>query len=100
MCIRDRVRSAPVRPMGALVRARRLACGGGVVVDRLHGRDNAVRDVRVYQAPLLVDGGGDAGDPVAVGDDPGGGRVEAVSYTHLRAHETPEHLVCRLLLEK
>eukprot|EP00658_Telonema_sp_P-2_P046407 TRINITY_DN34568_c0_g1_i1.p1 TRINITY_DN34568_c0_g1~~TRINITY_DN34568_c0_g1_i1.p1 ORF type:complete len:131 (-),score=21.78 TRINITY_DN34568_c0_g1_i1:76-468(-) len=28
-----------------------------------------------------------------VGDD-------AVSYTHLRAHETPEHLVCRLLLEK
>src|SRR5678816_874450 len=22
---------------------------------------------------------------------------EAVSYTHLRAHETPEHLVCRLL---
>src|SRR5678815_5957328 len=27
-------------------------------------------------------------------------RMEAVSYTHLRAHETPEHLVCRLLLEK
>ena len=26
--------------------------------------------------------------------------VAAVSYTHLRAHETPEHLVCRLLLEK
>src|SRR5678816_4727308 len=26
--------------------------------------------------------------------------VIAVSYTHLRAHETPEHLVCRLLLEK
>eukprot|EP00658_Telonema_sp_P-2_P028434 TRINITY_DN21787_c0_g1_i3.p1 TRINITY_DN21787_c0_g1~~TRINITY_DN21787_c0_g1_i3.p1 ORF type:complete len:331 (+),score=131.93 TRINITY_DN21787_c0_g1_i3:156-1148(+) len=25
---------------------------------------------------------------------------DAVSYTHLRAHETPEHLVCRLLLEK
>ena len=33
-----------------------------------------------------------------------GGVLEAfympVSYTHLRAHETPEHLVCRLLLEK
>src|SRR5674536_368501 len=27
-------------------------------------------------------------------------RVAPVSYTHLRAHETPEHLVCRLLLEK
>eukprot|EP00658_Telonema_sp_P-2_P067587 TRINITY_DN56503_c0_g1_i1.p1 TRINITY_DN56503_c0_g1~~TRINITY_DN56503_c0_g1_i1.p1 ORF type:complete len:140 (+),score=52.26 TRINITY_DN56503_c0_g1_i1:119-538(+) len=26
--------------------------------------------------------------------------TSAVSYTHLRAHETPEHLVCRLLLEK
>ena len=25
---------------------------------------------------------------------------ESVSYTHLRAHETPKHLVCRLLLEK
>src|SRR5674536_251869 len=24
----------------------------------------------------------------------------AVSYTHLRAHETPEQIVCRLLLEK
>eukprot|EP00658_Telonema_sp_P-2_P067632 TRINITY_DN5655_c0_g1_i6.p1 TRINITY_DN5655_c0_g1~~TRINITY_DN5655_c0_g1_i6.p1 ORF type:complete len:106 (-),score=3.78 TRINITY_DN5655_c0_g1_i6:65-382(-) len=26
--------------------------------------------------------------------------IRTVSYTHLRAHETPEHLVCRLLLEK
>ena len=25
---------------------------------------------------------------------------KAVSYTHLRAHETSLHLVCRLLLEK
>ena len=25
---------------------------------------------------------------------------DPVSYTPLRAHETPEHLVCRLLLEK
>src|SRR5674536_244536 len=24
-----------------------------------------------------------------------GNAVDAVSYTHLRAHETPEHLVCR-----
>eukprot|EP00658_Telonema_sp_P-2_P069771 TRINITY_DN59159_c0_g1_i1.p2 TRINITY_DN59159_c0_g1~~TRINITY_DN59159_c0_g1_i1.p2 ORF type:complete len:120 (+),score=27.52 TRINITY_DN59159_c0_g1_i1:205-564(+) len=28
------------------------------------------------------------------------GHAVSVSYTHLRAHETPEHLVCRLLLEK
>ena len=26
--------------------------------------------------------------------------VRAVSYTHLRAHETDSYLVCRLLLEK
>ena len=26
--------------------------------------------------------------------------VEAVSYSHLRAHETDSYLVCRLLLEK
>ena len=26
--------------------------------------------------------------------------VSAVSYTHLRAHETDQYLVCRLLLEK
>ena len=37
--------------------------------------------------------------PAAGGDVPAVDR-EAVSYTHLRAHETPEHLVCRLLLEK
>src|SRR5450756_485019 len=29
-----------------------------------------------------------------------GGAVAAVSYTHLRAHETRHDLVCRLLLEK
>eukprot|EP00658_Telonema_sp_P-2_P052919 TRINITY_DN41279_c0_g1_i1.p1 TRINITY_DN41279_c0_g1~~TRINITY_DN41279_c0_g1_i1.p1 ORF type:complete len:106 (-),score=44.46 TRINITY_DN41279_c0_g1_i1:69-386(-) len=34
------------------------------------------------------------------GEDPPLEPLMAVSYTHLRAHETPEHLVCRLLLEK
>src|SRR5665811_52530 len=29
-----------------------------------------------------------------------GGPLQAVSYTHLRAHETVLDLVCRLLLEK
>src|SRR5678816_3589722 len=51
-------------------------------------------DGRLYYAAvwtgeeMIVWGGGDqrSGNPV--------------SYTHLRAHETPEHLVCRLLLEK
>src|SRR5678815_1641447 len=39
----------------------------------------------------------DARDPLAtLAERP----LPPVSYTHLRAHETPEHLVCRLLLEK
>src|SRR5665647_3834494 len=30
----------------------------------------------------------------------GANAIDAVSYTHLRAHETDSYLVCRLLLEK
>src|SRR5678816_2684484 len=41
------------------------------------------------------------GDGRGCGVDAGALRAaRAGSYTHLRAHETPEHLVCRLLLEK
>src|SRR5665254_1264 len=36
----------------------------------------------------------------ALGELGGMIRLMPVSYTHLRAHETPEHLGCRLLLEK
>eukprot|EP00658_Telonema_sp_P-2_P042515 TRINITY_DN3052_c0_g1_i5.p1 TRINITY_DN3052_c0_g1~~TRINITY_DN3052_c0_g1_i5.p1 ORF type:complete len:405 (-),score=66.62 TRINITY_DN3052_c0_g1_i5:74-1288(-) len=53
--------------------------------------------------PAASGGGGDA----SMSERPAGGgsrspvfNINAVSYTHLRAHETPEHLVCRLLLEK
>src|SRR5450756_849789 len=38
--------------------------------------------------------------PPTVSRRVGGGRIKAVSYTHLRAHETRHDLVCRLLLEK
>ncbi|GAB5780626.1 hypothetical protein JMUB7515_28030 [Staphylococcus aureus] len=34
------------------------------------------------------------------GFKPNASAVKTVSYTHLRAHETTLHLVCRLLLEK
>jgi len=47
------------------------------------GRDSLYHIVRAW-------------NPVAEADS----AIRAVSYTHLRAHETPEHLVCRLLLEK
>ena len=36
----------------------------------------------------------------SIGSDADGDGVVAVSYTHLRAHETRGNLVCRLLLEK
>ena len=51
-------------------------------------------------------GDGGAGAEPAAGGVPGGQdggigeRLAAVSYTHLRAHETVLDLVCRLLLEK
>ena len=60
----------------------------------------------------IAAGGVGAGDPLTalrgmtgpgsfgVFDREPGGFDQPVSYTHLRAHETPEHLVCRLLLEK
>ena len=34
------------------------------------------------------------------GNGPPTNKYQAVSYTHLRAHETRHDLVCRLLLEK
>ena len=46
--------------------------------------------VRSDEAPLLIEAEQALGRQVDV----------AVSYTHLRAHETEADLVCRLLLEK
>src|SRR5674536_693 len=52
----------------------------------------AVREVGLPGAQQRVDGrDGRRERPVEAAPNP-------VSYTHLRAHETPEHLVCRLLL--
>src|SRR5678816_765947 len=45
----------------------------------------------------IASGLGSVGGNILTSLIPGAGPV---SYTHLRAHETPEHLVCRLLLEK
>src|SRR5674476_1563296 len=41
---------------------------------------------------------GRVGDPCTDGDEFAPDRRGAVSYTHLRAHETGRNLVCRLLL--
>ena len=60
-------------------------------------RDSRLADHAVHQLDdrrliVEVDLGGELGDLAEV--------VGAVSYTHLRAHETVLDLVCRLLLEK
>ena len=69
-------------------------------------RSSAASDVYKRQGGIGgVDGIQLAGDPTRLGH-PGRSRTElqngsgAVSYTHLRAHETVLDLVCRLLLEK
>ena len=57
--------------------------------------NNAVEIIRTVAGDCQVNGGELFGGPYefTVGDG-------AVSYTHLRAHETLRYLVCRLLLEK
>src|SRR5678816_4588456 len=70
--------------------------------------DVAVQDVRDKIGPIVNQFGPDASAPVIQKSDPDAGAVlqvatygkrdfkEPVSYTHLRAHETPEQLICRL----
>ena len=45
---------------------------------------------------FMIQGGGFTAD---MRQKPTGSPIP-VSYTHLRAHETPEHIVCRILLEQ
>ena len=54
------------------------------------GQDKECRCVVVTGAGRGFCAGADMGNLKDISD--------AVSYTHLRAHETPEHLVCRLRL--
>src|SRR5680860_1750223 len=70
-------------------------CIGAARVERAAGRD--VRQVR-RDAPDRVQFLALEVHPGDRGQQPLG--VRAVSYTHLRAHETDSYLVCRLLLEK
>ena len=54
---------------------------------------------KYLEAPLFASAFGDT-DGDIFGQNLTKDVAVPVSYTHLRAHETPEHLVCRLLLEK
>src|SRR5678816_4746491 len=112
MCIRDRAQGCldfPQHPFGS---------GGARERDQHQPCTRTSNDPACHRLdpPLLADrravavdprsAWGDADGPALEGREwtdvarPGVARERAVSYTHLRAHETPEHLVCRLLLEK
>src|SRR5678815_1828117 len=89
----------PVARRRHLARARaavdeRPARAGGAVARRAPVPGPELAAGLAGEQPALARG--DAGDARVVVDQ----CPAAVSYTHLRAHETPEHLVCRLLLEK
>src|SRR5664279_6117482 len=78
------------RVVPALVRADRAQLAGrGRTVGAVHDVADLRRSVGLGCRGHHVGGAGWAGQ------HPG-----AVSYTHLRAHETDSYLVCRLLLEK
>ena len=64
------------------------------IVSRAEGRTPIYWDERIasYAGVRLLGLKHEGQNPTA--------SFKAVSYTHLRAHETPEQLVCRLLLEK
>src|SRR5665647_291741 len=72
----------PVRAQAAAALPRRRRASGQAHADQGRGATARVApDLRAGDAPVST-------------------RLGAVSYTHLRAHETDSYLVCRLLLEK
>src|SRR5678816_4682788 len=88
-----------------------------VALDKRDGKElwRAPRkEIDTWATPLVIDVNGRAqvvvpamervrsydlatGDVVWESDGLTMNTIPSVSYTHLRAHETPEHLVCRLL---
>eukprot|EP00658_Telonema_sp_P-2_P018879 TRINITY_DN17393_c0_g1_i8.p1 TRINITY_DN17393_c0_g1~~TRINITY_DN17393_c0_g1_i8.p1 ORF type:complete len:398 (+),score=74.31 TRINITY_DN17393_c0_g1_i8:518-1711(+) len=77
-------------------------------IDMLSGAQNCTKAIIKPYSPYMsvagascrAGGAGGGGSAASNNHNPSSGGASAVSYTHLRAHETPEHLVCRLLLEK
>eukprot|EP00658_Telonema_sp_P-2_P059013 TRINITY_DN47673_c0_g1_i1.p1 TRINITY_DN47673_c0_g1~~TRINITY_DN47673_c0_g1_i1.p1 ORF type:complete len:277 (-),score=57.94 TRINITY_DN47673_c0_g1_i1:36-866(-) len=72
------------------------------VADNDPPEETQILDAHVVTEEEVVARDGSVKDREGVRDDSEFGSCYSgpVSYTHLRAHETPEHLVCRLLLEK
>src|SRR5678810_405019 len=68
----------------ALATGYKILSGGGTSMDAVEAAICVLED-----NPLFNAGRG------SVFTSNGHNEMDAVSYTHLRAHETPEHLVCR-----
>src|SRR5678815_5661415 len=128
MCIRDRrhvlarrhaggnlhgdLALAPYPSFAAAVLARRLHDAPFAVACRARHHGNGLSEERPLSAAdftltaarltalLLGPGLGAGAFAMPARFQKLNGDFLTVSYTHLRAHETPEHLVCRLLLEK
>src|SRR5678815_5710423 len=76
---------------------RHATAGAVAIADRRATADaEAIGDRRATAVAEAVHALRPVANPRAINR---GRSITPVSYTHLRAHETPEHLVCRLLLE-
>eukprot|EP00658_Telonema_sp_P-2_P062622 TRINITY_DN51302_c0_g1_i1.p1 TRINITY_DN51302_c0_g1~~TRINITY_DN51302_c0_g1_i1.p1 ORF type:complete len:116 (+),score=28.15 TRINITY_DN51302_c0_g1_i1:125-472(+) len=103
MCIRDRARlcietkNVSIHENSPVVTYSRQFPAIAEEEERIaRARGNHLEADRIADTVARFGGG----DWLVACDNGGTVRAKAVSYTHLRAHETPEHLVCRLLLEK
>ena len=77
----------------AIARGARLVSGTVQRIEGCHGGEDTGSDSRDRTGGITASDAALRGGASAPGPGP-------VSYTHLRAHETSLHLVCRLLLEK
>eukprot|EP00658_Telonema_sp_P-2_P064171 TRINITY_DN53068_c0_g1_i1.p1 TRINITY_DN53068_c0_g1~~TRINITY_DN53068_c0_g1_i1.p1 ORF type:complete len:100 (-),score=36.43 TRINITY_DN53068_c0_g1_i1:29-328(-) len=93
MCIRDR--DMPLEEVGKMLKSKKDGRKQRRAKQSPYGGGAQVADPSDKLAMSLDDLASDAKANAKAKRGAG-----AVSYTHLRAHETPEHLVCRLLLEK
>src|SRR5678816_849193 len=76
-----------LRVTGAAEDPNRLVEYRGITYSDVPKPGSAVQSTTVYATDLVLDRLPPTAD-LSLG-------VQSVSYTHLRAHETPEHLVCR-----
>eukprot|EP00658_Telonema_sp_P-2_P011877 TRINITY_DN14542_c0_g1_i2.p2 TRINITY_DN14542_c0_g1~~TRINITY_DN14542_c0_g1_i2.p2 ORF type:complete len:102 (-),score=35.16 TRINITY_DN14542_c0_g1_i2:114-419(-) len=98
MCIRDRHISCGMQHMALISTCGEMFAWGDASNGQLDCVEKGKGCIMIPQKVELPDNTPIAAARMAACGD--SHTCVSVSYTHLRAHETPEHLVCRLLLEK